>query len=210
MFVFTAKMSKKKIVTGLILAGAAIATLVFCIGRDTTNAIEKDEINTLSSADFKNIRTDEERIAFLAKAGWEVRSGATEEKQVMIPKEFDQTYEEYNALQMENGMDLTKYAGKTAVRYTYEVTNYPTGETGVIAHLVIYRNRVIAADICSPKLDGFMHGLVMPQESFYPSSDAINDELSVEDTAQTDVTDEGEIVEETSDGSTENIIVNMD
>lgn len=39
--------------------------------------------------------------------------------------------------------NLSKYAGKRVKRYTYEITNYPTGETGILANLLIYKNTVI-------------------------------------------------------------------
>ena len=46
--------------------------------------------------------------------------------------------------------------------YTYEITNYPTGETGILANLLIYKNTVIGGEVLSPQLDGFLHGLAMP------------------------------------------------
>ena len=47
-------------------------------------------------------------------------------------------------------------------RYTYEVTNYPSGEQGVEAGLLIYKNTVIAGEVLSASLGGFIHGLAMP------------------------------------------------
>ena len=47
-------------------------------------------------------------------------------------------------------------------RYTYEITNYPTGRTGILANLLIYKNTVIGGEVRSPQLDGFLHGLAMP------------------------------------------------
>ena len=45
--------------------------------------------------------------------------------------------------------------------YTYRIMNYPgTGDT-VLAQLYIYKNRVVAGDIHSTALDGFMHGIFM-------------------------------------------------
>ena len=79
-----------------------------------------------------------------------------------IPKEMDESYDEYLALQKEQGFNLEKYAGKRAKRYTYEIINYPTGEAGVQANLLIYKNTVIAGEVLSPQLDGFLHGLTKP------------------------------------------------
>ena len=47
-------------------------------------------------------------------------------------------------------------------RYTYEVLNYPTGEKGVQANLLIRKNTVVGGEVLSPQLDGFLHGLAMP------------------------------------------------
>ena len=81
---------------------------------------------------------------------------------MLIPKEMDESYNEYLALQSGQGFDLEKYTGKRAKRYTYEITNYPTGEAGVQVNLLIYKNTVIAGEVLSPQLDGFLHGLAMP------------------------------------------------
>ena len=84
--------------------------------------------------------------------------------EVQIPQEFDEVYAKYNEIQTAQGMDLTKYQGKRVMRYTYSIKNYPSGEEGVCANMLVYKNKLIAGDVCSPKLDGFMHGLSMPQK----------------------------------------------
>ena len=76
---------------------------------------------------------------------------------------MDASYDDYLALQSGQGFDLSKYAGKRVKRYTYEITNYPTGETGILANLLIYKNTVIGGEVLSPQLDGFLHGLAMPK-----------------------------------------------
>ena len=40
--------------------------------------------------------------------------------------------------------------------------NRPDAEDAVYANLLIYKNRVVGADVCSAKLEGFMHGLAKP------------------------------------------------
>jgi len=75
---------------------------------------------------------------------------------------MDDSYQDYLALQSQQGFDLEKYAGKRVKRYTYEVLNYPTGETGVQANLLIRKNTVVGGEVLSPQLDGFLHGLAQP------------------------------------------------
>ena len=66
-------------------------------------------------------------------------------------------------IQRQQGFDLERYAGKRAKRYTYEILNYPSGETGVQANLLLYKTTVIGGEVLSPRLDGFLHGLAMPE-----------------------------------------------
>ena len=106
--------------------------------------------------------TNKQRIAYIESFGWDPGFTHTAVENVRIPVEFDDVYEEYNALQRKQGFDLRKDRAHTVKRYTYEITNYPTGETGVQANLLIYKNRVIGGEVLSPQMDGFLHGLAMP------------------------------------------------
>ena len=83
-------------------------------------------------------------------------------EELAIPEEFDETYTQYLSLQSGQGFDLEKYKGKRVKRYTYEISNYPTGETGVQAGLLIYKNTVVGGEVLSSQLGGFIHGLAMP------------------------------------------------
>lgn len=107
---------------------------------------------------FDNVRTNEERIAFLAQWGWEVEQAPTEETTVSIPREFDKVFAAYNELQRRQGLDLSNHSGRTVERYTYTVTNYDGYEGTVYANLLVYRGRVIGGDICSADSAGFVQG----------------------------------------------------
>ena len=108
------------------------------------------------------IKSNEDRIEYLSSYGWQVSSEPLASQELLIPTEMDDTYDEYLALQKEQGFDLEKYAGKRVKRYTYEITNYPSGEQGVQANLILYKNTVIGGEVLSSQLDGFLHGLSMP------------------------------------------------
>lgn len=101
--------------------------------------------------------TDAERRAFLTSFGWELGEG-TDRGTVRIPAEFDAVYENYNGLQLEQGFDLKKYAGKEAGRFQYEITNYPGDNKKIYANLLIYNGKIIGGDVYSAALDGFIHG----------------------------------------------------
>lgn len=95
--------------------------------------------------------------------GWQVEPEADEVVEVQIPKEFDDVFTNYNAIQKTQGCNLEKYAGKRCKRYTYVVTNYPGQTDNVRANILVYKDKVIGGDVCSLELGGFMHGFVISQ-----------------------------------------------
>ncbi|MCD7775882.1 MAG: DUF4830 domain-containing protein [Firmicutes bacterium] len=116
------------------------------------------------SVSYEKIKTNEDRIALLKSFGWEVDPTPIEEADITIPAEFDRVMESYNAIQRGQGFDLSKYRNRDMKRYTYLITNYAensgTDYTGTVyANLLIYKNRVVAADICSSDVNGFIAGL---------------------------------------------------
>lgn len=111
-----------------------------------------------SDIDYSGIKDNEDRIRFLGQFGWKVSSEATESEQVTIPSEFDKIFAGYNEIQKRQGLDLSKYKGKTMMRYTYEVSNYPDYDGRVQANILVYRGKVVGGDICSADINGFVHG----------------------------------------------------
>jgi hypothetical protein len=95
----------------------------------------------------------------LSQFVYAVDASPIESVEVVIPKEFDKVFAAYNELQKGEGLDLVRYKGKTAMRYTYTVTNYEGYDDVVYANLITYKNKVIGADICSADPSGFAHGL---------------------------------------------------
>ena len=120
------------------------------------------EASASSAPASKGIRSNEDRISYLGAYGWEVSPEPIAVQELLIPSEMDESYQEYLELQKSQGFELEKYAGKRVKRYTYEVYNYPSGEGGIQANLLQYRNTVVGGEILSPRLDGFLHGLAMP------------------------------------------------
>ena len=91
--------------------------------------------------EYFSMSTNAERVGFLNEQGWIVKPDPLSREEITIPTEFNELYQKYAQLQSEQGFDLEKYAGKRAKRYTYEIINYPTGEAGVQANLLIYKNK---------------------------------------------------------------------
>ncbi len=107
-------------------------------------------------------RTAEGRIRCLRKLGWEVDAASEEHRSVRLPVTPDDTLRAYNNMQKAQGFDLSRHWGETCEIYTYEVTNYPDCGQTVLAALYVQGRRIIAGDIHSTALDGFMHGLKRP------------------------------------------------
>lgn len=105
-----------------------------------------------------SVPDDAARQQVLTQLGYEVLSGNSEVREVLIPVEQDETFADYNAIQAQGGYDLSDYAGKRVKQWTYTVTNYPTEDT-VLARLYVYKDKVIGGDISSTAQDGFCHGL---------------------------------------------------
>ena len=153
MFMYTTKLNKRK----LTVTFAAIVILIVAI------FIIANNNNTTETALFsKIVKNNDDRIAYLNSFGWEVDATPMEEESIVIPRKLGSIYENYNKIQQAQGFDLTKFGGMEAVRYTYKVLNYPNTEN-VVADIIVFRNEVIAADVQSTSLDGFMHGLKLPE-----------------------------------------------
>ena len=184
MFVMTAKLSKTKLfAAGLILLAAIILVVVFVTagGGETGENIPVGE-------------TNDDRVAYLASFGWSVNAQPKQTQQVKIPDSADnKVFARYNELQLSQGFDLTKYAGKEATRYVYEILNYPEAEEPVYASILVYDGKIIGGDITDSSPNGLIHGFQMPSGS----------NTGVSDVTQEPITDESCEETETSELSTE-------
>ena len=108
----------------------------------------------------KNITDSSKILTFISAFGWEVEEEPDEVREVIIPAEFDDVYNNYNAIQLKQGYDLQKYAGERVKRWTYTIKNYPeyVDQECIKINVLVYKGEVIGGDVCSVRLDGFMHG----------------------------------------------------
>ena len=158
MFVYSLRMSTLKFVAVLLGALLTLAALVVFVPTYTASAEEGQASETVVYR-YTGVKSDADRREFLRQFGWEVAEGEAKGVTVTIPSEFDKVFAAYNELQREQGFDLSKYRRKTVTRYTYTVTNFENEEGTVYVNLIVYRNRVIGADICSADVSGFICGL---------------------------------------------------
>ena len=169
MYIKAIKLNQKALkLAGLLLLVVLVAAAVLLLTGPRFAGVPVEA----GAVSYKGVKSNEDRVAFLRSFGWEVEEAAIEVMEVQIPEVFDEVYSTYAELQRSQGLDLTKYAGKTAQRWTYRVLNYPGATEEVLAHLLICGSRVVACDISSAELGGFMQGMEMPAAAF-GGSDAV-------------------------------------
>ena len=150
MMVMTAKVNLKKIT---ILLGA-VALVVIGL------ALAFGDRSEPTSA--KPVSDNEARVQFLKSLGWEVAATPVESGRVKIPAEQSEVFDRYAALQKSQGYDLAPYAGKSVMRYVYQITNFPEATEPVYATLLVHKNQIIGGDVTNTGPDGRVQGFAMP------------------------------------------------
>ena len=171
MMVMTAKVNPKKIFIALAAVAGLIIALILTLGGG--KSADPAAVTTMSDNDS--------RVQFLKDNGWEVTTSPKESGQVCIPKEMSPVYERYNELQKSQGYDLSQFAGKTVMRYVYQVNNYPGAMEPVYATLLVYKNQIIGGDITNTAVKGSVQGLknsgstlpsTVPSETTAPATES--------------------------------------
>ena len=115
------------------------------------------ECNFKTNDRTKELSTIWARIDCAKSFGWEVDPGSEIIEKIHIPNEFDEVYTEYNHIQKMCGFDLLHHRGKTAIKYTYIITNYPYElSEPVYINLYINEDKLIGGDIMTRSVGGFM------------------------------------------------------
>ncbi len=137
----------RKKALAILIAGAVILLLLI-----TAHSVfvprEDYDLNTLAG-----------RQAYLRSLGWEIDPDTEAFRTVLVPDRLEGIMAQYNKLQLQQGYDLSRHLGESCLQYTYEVTNYADSDGKVIVSLYLQNGQIIAADLHSTALNGFMHGL---------------------------------------------------
>ena len=159
MFIYSVRASTLRFFACILICVAVFVLLLSLGAGETVYASASGrEIN------YGGMKTNEDRVAFIESFGIKVKSEPTSEETFAMPDDFDRVIAGYNQIQKTQGLDLTKYARKRVTHYAYEVTNYDYDGT-VYVNLLIYRNRIIAADISSLDGGGFVSGIIDVDQS---------------------------------------------
>jgi len=164
MFMVSFRLSRKRMVAGVLALALVVCLGYVGVSKLFGSSVETSTGSSVSSEKRKNTaKTNEQRVNFAKSFGWELQEEPVEILEVIVPKEFDETYNGYNTIQKQQGYNLEKYAGKRCKRYSYLITNYPSAEGEVRLNMLVYNDKIIGGDVCSMDLNGFMHGF--PLES---------------------------------------------
>lgn len=90
--------------------------------------------------------------------GWEAEEPAISVENCVLSPDLSR---DYLAMQTQAGFDLSDKLGSEVTRYTFRVLNYPTGDTDVLADLLVQDGVIVGGDIRSAGLDGFIHSLAL-------------------------------------------------
>lgn len=161
MFVISVK-SKALKNAALAVFAVALAAIgaVYFVGTASERPVSKQNGVILRAG------TAEERTAFFSQFGWEIAEDPVCVKEVIIPPEFDETYQKYNELQKQQGLDLEKYKGARVKHWSFKIKNYPGYENDsekIRGNILVLDGIVVGGDISSTPLDGFMHTFWKPE-----------------------------------------------
>ena len=141
----------------LLLLGGILLLLVF-----TARSVFNKEVTP-------DLNTTEGRAAYLKSLGWEIDRDSESFRSVVVPQKLEGIMSQYNKIQLKQGYDLNKHLGESCRQYCYDVTNYPGGQGKVIVSLYLQDGKIIAGDVHSTAVNGFMHGLSRSEAGASPS-----------------------------------------
>ena len=99
------------------------------------------------------LSTNAQRVGYIKSLGATLANDEFSQKDVVIPEEFGNVYNNYNVLQKQAGFDLNGYRGKEVSVYTYRLID------GKCVNLMIYKNKLIGGDIADVNVTGSMTSL---------------------------------------------------
>ena len=140
----TKRSTRRKLLLVVLAVGALLAGLILLRG---------------AAGDQTGADRAEGRLAFAGELGWELDPESEEHHRIVLPKELGGVLDDYNQLQLKSGYDLSPYLGKACDQYSYRIVNYPDSSQTVLLTLYVRGGKIIAGDIHSTALDGFMTGL---------------------------------------------------
>ncbi|MEG1180812.1 MAG: DUF4830 domain-containing protein, partial [Oscillospiraceae bacterium] len=137
---FAASVGKKQLGKVIFLL-----VIVVVVGLVAITVIGKIKDKKDASADIMG-ETAEQRVEYLLSLGVQVDTTSAV-AEVLVPKEFDERFIEYNTMLLSTGFDLSSYKGETVKKCTFTVTNKPEMGANVKAVLLVHEGKIIAGHL---------------------------------------------------------------
>lgn len=195
MLIMTAKVDKRKLILVIAVLAVAIGIIIGLTRGDSTPAAEAVPTASEPTVESAPVAataappadSNDARVKFLTDLGWDVTASPAESMQVKVPKKSTEVFDRYNELQKSQGYDLSEYAGKSVMRYVYQINNYPNATEPVYATILVYKDRIIGGDVTNTAPNGKIQGFSMPDASAKSSAkpSKVLPEPSTEPTPQT-------------------------
>ena len=154
MFVYSFKASTFRLLC-VLCAVAVLAAAVIVFMPTPGSMLNVNKIDVQKELSKINVKKESGRTEYLSVLGFTVDKDSETLAEEKLPKVFDAVLENYNKVQKMQGFDLEKYKGKKLRGYTYKVNALPdgikAGNREYYATLLVYRNKVVGADLCCPE-----------------------------------------------------------
>lgn len=143
MFVFNCKPLRHKKLLIAVTAAAALLVLLCTFLAVKGNAKPPESAKSTTGVSYDTVIGNGGYAAFFEQLGIDADNAPVKRRSVTIPEEFNQTYDDYNALQKHAGLDLLRSKGHEAEELTFAVH----GGKAAYAVLLTEQNRVIGGHL---------------------------------------------------------------
>ena len=123
MFVFNFKPLKHKKLLVIVTAAVALTALLCVFIAVKGNQKPPETAQSTTGVCYDTSVENDGYASFFAQLDIEAENEPLKSREVVIPEEFNQTYDDYNALQKHAGLDLTRFKGCTAQELTFALKN---------------------------------------------------------------------------------------
>ena len=122
------------------MLGCAVVLCAVLLG---VNSLADGARATAAAAAGDTVKSAEDMANYLLGYGVEVDVSTSQVLQVTIPKKFDKSFQAFNEVIQDSGMDLAKYKGKLAEKWVLQSPNRTVENQTAYAVLLVRNSRVI-------------------------------------------------------------------
>ncbi len=148
MFVLTVKTklrSKKRFLIFVCTLCAVLVLIAFCAVSMIVKPADTAICDSVGEYSLE-ANSDESIAKFASQFSLELEE-LYSEQQVYIPSEFNDTYTQYNNLQIRQGLDLERYKGRECTLHIYKLKDYKIDYEDTYITIIVYKGAVIGGHI---------------------------------------------------------------